>query len=171
MSFFNVGKYATKRESKVAGTVSVDIEQITLLATAFDDAIDDLEPNLADDIFKTGQKVLQKAGQLSDWSAKIPPTLRLKMINKLTALITAGNEHVAIAYMFEIGRTPMDKTWFHPVFPGPNQPRAEWGWTRMNRPHRPYLTPALLDVGLAESETIIVTIADNILETIEATVT
>jgi hypothetical protein len=120
-------------------------------------AVDDLEPTLAEGVRTVGGEILKKAGELSAWSEKIPPSLRLLMIGKTSVMITAGGEdgaHPATAYMFEIGKTAKGNVWNHPVFPGAGESKSNWHWVKMTRPRRPFLTPAILDVGLQASSTL-----------------
>ena len=130
--------------------ITVNVASIDDLAAGVEKAAADLEPAVHDDIFSIGEKVLNKAGELSAELEKVRKTLRLKMIGKMKALITAGDEKTPTAYMFEIGKTAAGNVWNHPVFPGTNsgEVRANWHWVKMTRPRRPYLTPAIVDVGL-----------------------
>ena len=146
--------------------VTIDLAGFDSLIEGLEAAADDLEPTLAEEVRSTGGEILKKAGNLSAWSEKIPPSLRLLMIGKTTVMITAGGEdgaHPATAYMFEIGKTAKGNIWNHPVFPGANEAKSNWHWAKMTRPKRPYLTPAVLDVGLlAASE-----IGDELIDMID----
>ena len=146
--------------------VTIDTAGFDALIEGLETAADDLEPTLSEGVRATGGEILKKAGELSGWSEKIPPSLRLLMIGKTTVMITAGGEdgaHPATAYMFEIGKTAKGNTRNHPVFPGANEPSSNWDWAKLTRPKRPYLTPAVLDVGLlAASE-----IGDELIDMID----
>jgi len=149
--------------------VTIDTAGFDALIEGLETAADDLEPTLSEGVRATGGEILKKAGELSGWSEKIPPSLRLKMIGKLTALISAGGEdgaHPAIAYMFEIGKTARGNVWNHPVFPGANESKANWHWAKMTRPKRPFLTPAIIDIGLQASGTL----GDEMIDMIDAAI-
>jgi hypothetical protein len=146
--------------------VVVDIEAFDALANGIDKAAGECVSTLSECIRETGGEILKKAGEIAGWSAKIPRSLRLKMIGKTTVLITAGDEKTPTAYMFEIGKTPLGNKWNFPVYPGDEESKANWHWVPMKRPHREFLTPAILDVGLQAVDAL----GDEIVDLIDAAI-
>ena len=97
----------------------------------------------------------------NEYPEKIPPTIRLEKQGATSVRITAGSQKVQIAYMFEIGKSTYNHPWRHPVFP--NAERHNWHWAAQTRPLRPFLSTALLEVGLPAVDEM----ADEMVEMIE----
>ena len=148
--------------------VTVNIDSLTEFADSVEKAAESLAPSMRESVFDIGKDILKKAGELAAFSGKIPDTLRVVMLSGPSVMVTAGNERTPTAYMFEIGKTAAGNVWNHPVFPGAGEARANWHWHKMTRPRRPFLTPAVIDVGIPAANGLGDEIVDEINKTLGA---
>jgi hypothetical protein len=130
-------------------TITADVSALQALSVAIAASVPDVIKAYRQTIQDVGGYLIgSRAMELSQWSKKIPRTIRWNTrasgLTNMQLTVLAGYKSVPIAKWYELGHTDKSTTWRHPVWPG-HAPRKDWRWVVQAKGdyHRPYLYPAL----------------------------
>lgn len=92
-------------------------------------------------VLEQAKRIAEDARTKSDWSTRIPGTIKASSAGVNTAVVRAGGPGAPHAAAYE--HAGASGTFRHPVFADASKTRDEWTW--VTEQARPYLHPALMD--------------------------